>query len=206
MKLRNLFPKFVYRWYMVSQTYLYDCKKALRYNFAYGHDEENAKASLLMTIHIIEKGLTMPNARTNFGHERIKDLIRGVMAVNNFTPPPPYKQFSYKDCFEIEYAFETLNDYLVFHKKRNVEVDPSILRLINGIAKKFSYKYRDDGMMQYTFTRDTFFKDVKAPFESFARSRHTCRNYIDKEIPDAVFEDVAAIASCSPSSCNRTDL
>ena len=58
-------------------------------------------------------------------------------------------------------------------------------------------------MMQYTFTLDTFFKDANAPFERFARSRHTCRNYIDKEIPDAVFEDVALIASCSPSSCNR---
>lgn len=87
MDLKKLFPKFVHKLYMVTQTYLYDCSKALKYNFAYRHDEENIKAHLLMIIHTLEKGLTMPNARSNFGHERIKEMVSVMQQLSKFTPP-----------------------------------------------------------------------------------------------------------------------
>lgn len=112
-------------------------------------------------------------------------------------------QNSYKECFEIEYALETLNDYILFHKDRNVVIESSVLKLINETVDSFAYKIQYTNTRQYIFTREEFFKNVNSSFDKFATSRHTCRNYSDKEIPDEVFNRVAEISKNSPSSCNR---
>ena len=198
MNLKKYVPLFVYRAYMVIQTYCFDCRKTLKYSFCYRHEEENLKANLVMVIHTVEKGLTMPHARTNFGHERILDIIRLTNIISD-----RYPTVDGSHCFEVLYALETLDDYIAFHWERKVVITPDILKAIEDLAAKHSYTLQRTSFRQYRFTRETFFNGADADFCTFAKSRHTCRYYCDKEIPDEVFQKVAEIAQTAPSSCNR---
>lgn len=181
---------------MIWQTYKYDCLRNLKYGFAYQHKNENLKANLLMVIHTIEKGLTMPNAHTNFGKDRIYSLIFLVKQLTN-------NHSDNKNIFEVQYALSTLNDYILFHKMRNKEIEPTLLDCIQQLTQSLSYSLGQDKYAQYFFTNETFFKFAQSDFREFALSRHSVRNYIDEEIPDEILTKVIEIANTSPSSCNR---
>lgn len=196
MNYRNILPKFIHTLYMIWQTYKYDCLRNLKYGFAYQHKNENLKANLLMVIHTIEKGLTMPNAHTNFGKDRIYSLIFLVKQLTN-------NHSDNKNIFEVQYALSTLNDYILFHKMRNKEIEPTLLDCIQQLTQSLSYSLGQDKYAQYFFTNETFFKFAQSDFREFALSRHSVRNYIDEEIPDEILTKVIEIANTSPSSCNR---
>ena len=134
MDLKKIFPKFIHTFYMLHQTYKYDCRRTLKYGFAYRHEIDNLKANLLMVIHTIEKGLTMPNAHANFGHDRIQTLIQLTEQIIN-SPKE-------KDSFEIKYALETLNDYILFHQTKKIEIEMETLNHIKKLGNKLCYYFK----------------------------------------------------------------
>lgn len=196
MNIKKIFPKFVHTIYMIYQTYGYDLVRNLKYGFAYKHNNDNLKANLLLVIHTIEKGLTMPNAHTNFGKDKIDILIHIVQDIIK-------NKEEDKNCFEVKYALSTLNDYLSFHEKRKVQIIPSILECIIRLGKDLSFSFDTYAFKQYHFTNEEFFQFTKSNFKLFSQSRHSIRNYKEQEINDEIFHEVMKIANNAPSSCNR---
>lgn len=196
MNLKHFFPKWVHTIYMCYNTFGYDLKRILKYSFGYTNNVDGLKANLLMVLHSLEKGLTMPNGRCGFGKDKIfqiNDLICKIV---------PTQPISY----EIQYANELLEEYIEYHKKRKFqlpsEIEDAIVNAKNVINLPI-YTNSNDYNNQSIFSENSFFIKEKASITEWAFSRHSCRTYIDKQIPKDVFIRVSEVANQAPSSCNR---
>lgn len=147
---------------------------------------------LTMLYHVIEKGLTMPNARLGFGYQNINRII----GLCNEYISKGYDQ----SANEFRHTVKILNEYVDFHKTKGFELDSEIVSKISKLASDTGIFEKSN---QYYFTKEEFFSKVNAPFAEFCLSRHTVRHYIEKEIPLEVLKQCEYLAKHSPSACNR---
>lgn len=192
----NVFPKWVHTLYMIINTFGYDCKRVLKHCFGYEENLETLKANLILVIHTVEKGLTMPETRLGFGQDKItimSTLLDKIIPLES-------------DSFELIYAKSVLEEYLDFHEKRGfIFPEKTLTSLQSMIGKIGTEKSQTDSLLskQLHFSREEFFSPLHQDFKEFSFSRHSVRNYIQKPIDKDVFIRVAEIANQAPSSCNR---
>jgi len=147
---------------------------------------------LTMLYHVIEKGLTMPNARLGFGYQNIDRIIQLCKE---------YISLGYdQSALEFVHTIKILNEYVYFHKKKNFELDVDILKKITDLSTVTNITEKSN---QYSFRSETFFSKINAPFSEFCLSRHSVRHFIDKEIQESILDDCYFLAKNSPSACNR---
>ena len=82
----NLLPSKIY-WYNfdLSQSSFISCEKSMM-------------ASLMVTSHVLEKGITMPGRRNGFGYERVREIIEmNTSAIKKYTENHIEIQASLKD-------------------------------------------------------------------------------------------------------------
>lgn len=193
IQLRQLLPTWIHTIYMCANTFGYDARRALRYCFGYNNDVENQKANLLMILHTLEKGLTMPNGRCGFGYDKIRQISS---LVRQITPIESYS-------FELCYTRSILSEYETYHAVRQYQLPAEIEVLLSATKQLIGSSGKEMAdATQLHFTADEFFPQEKK-FSSFAISRHSCRNYSDRSIDKEIFIEVAKLANMAPSSCNR---
>ena len=170
----------------------YDKRRFLRYAGCFDVSaRESMLAKMIMTYHILEKGLTMPIRRLDFGHSMLIDLMRQI---DGFIEKWGNDQ-------QVLHAIGTIKSYLKLHKDSGFDFsgDPEYWDQIN----KFCMIHADvPESSQYMFSRDDFFNDVMNDFHAFAHSRHTVRYYKER-IPEGMIESAVALAMTAPSACNR---
>lgn len=198
-----LLPKLVKRKYLekkkikfeqkrIFSTIEQDKQRLLHYGFAYADAIENKLAHLRMVIHFIEKGLTMPHARSCFGIWKLKAIAEIVESIGK----------EYASCHEMQYALVLLNEYVSFHQKRNVKIPDDHMAYINRVKTIISTT-NSTCIHQRHYRVDDYFNISDGTFSMVAKSRHSARNYIDRPISQDIFIEVARIAATAPSACNR---
>lgn len=154
--------------------------------------KEAILARIAMAYHVVEKGLTMPKKRLDFGHEGLYDLMWRIDEYE--------KIFGYGEKM-VDYAAGVVKEYLAFHERSNFSINPEDAfwkRVMN-----FCKSHADiPCSKQVSTTRDAFFKDINASFPVFAASRHTCRHY-EGPLPLETIESAVKLAMTAPSACNR---
>lgn len=192
--IKVILPKKVEIWIVFYLSYRYDRIKYIRGSNTglKNKTEEQILGLLTYYYHVIEKGLTMPTPRLGFGKERIELIIDLCSKYLDADFPVCNPRFIH--------AIGVLNEYILFHKNRNFELSENLIKKINDISKKVSIY---ETTKQMDVTNEEFFKDVESSFLHFSRSRHTVRDYSDKEIPITILHECINIAQTSPSACNR---
>jgi nitroreductase len=150
------------------------------------------KGQIVILYHVIEKGLTMPETRMGFGTKVIKELSD----LCNFYIQ---KGYDINDQTFI-HSIEVLNEYLKFHEINNYSLDGDIINMIRNVSLLAGINSTSS---QYYFTNSEFFKDHKASFEKFSKSRHSSRNFSNSDIPMEIIYKCIELANNSPSDCNR---
>ena len=172
----------------------YDAKRFLRESGAYVADrKESLLAWLTMQSHVLEKGLTMPNRRLGFGRLVVLDLIRRV---NEYV-------LLYGDTDErLRNAVSVVREYFEVHQVAGFEMESeaSYWIQVKQFADKFKYILPS---RQLHFTVESFLSEIGASFPSFSASRHTVRNYADRELPIDRLRQAMKLAMRAPSACNR---
>jgi len=172
----------------------YQIKHQLRY---LGDSNDSNKQKhliyrMIVTYHIIEKGLTMPTIRPGFGQEVVTRLCNICQDYLNAA----------LDKHNVHYlhALKVLNEYIEYHVNikhdLSMEIRKQVIQLqaITGVT---------ESSRQDTHSREEYFlHDVNA-VERFLVDRRTIRNYLSTEISREALETCVKIAQCSPSSCNR---
>lgn len=123
--LKRLMPTFVHTAYMIWNTFGYDCQRVLKHCFNYSKSEAGLKSSLIMTIHTIEKGLTMPAFRCGFGADKLKQILHLVSALS------AYEQNSY----ELRYASAIVTEYEQTHQRLHYELPSDIKATLSSIKQ-----------------------------------------------------------------------
>lgn len=153
------------------------------------HNKESDLADLLITSHVLEKGITMPQRRLGFGYDRVRFLIKRC-----------------KDCIqlysenhiEIQSTITDLEQYLLIHGKEGFKLPEDIL---GGVQNLLKYKH-ENTIKCFNSTSDNYFKTTDN-FKDFAYSRHSCRWYSNKEIDHDTLKKAISLAQTAPSACNR---
>ena len=176
------------------KDYWYDIKRYTRYsNTHYALDSANKfKGRLTLFYHVIEKGLTMPETRLGFGTKVVNNLIE---LCNLYLKAG----HSVKDPVFV-HSIKVLNEYLRYHEKRKYTLEPQIVSRIKKLASKVNILNASN---QYEFTEKEFFQHHNASFDKFCISRHSARNFIEKEVPTDTIYHAIQLAMKSPSACNR---
>lgn len=194
-KIKNLLPKKLMYLY-----YLHTAKRASNYDLRRRvHDKvyndthiEKVKRDLALAYHIVEKGLTMPEARLGFGKEVVLSLMASIQKYQNLKLPI--------QDIEFVQSVSVLKEYLEFHCEKNFKLDDELNKKLVALADQFK---NIEGLPQIKTGRDDYFRDKNKAFDHFCRSRYSVRNYTNQEIPLPLLYDCIDLAQRSPSFCNR---
>lgn len=186
--LRRIAKRVLFSFQLFSEE-LYWFNRCIKYNNS-DHSKEADLSSLLVTSHVLEKGITMPNRRLGFGYERVRLVIEKCRScISKYGSEPN----------EIQSAITDLCDYLSIHEKESFQLPEDI---ITGIRELENYRANNKTSSWMLFTPDTFFKEYSS-FEDFTNSRHTCRYYSKEPVKLDKIIDCIRIAQTAPSACNR---
>lgn len=153
--------------------------------------EESSLAQIIMSYHVIEKGLTMPNRRFSFGHDAMRHLMtlidRYASAHSAIHP-------------QVVHAIGVVRAYDEMHRTGFDRTgDVAYWKAI----EVFLSRYPDiPAHTQRHMTREEFYAKQNSPFPEFSESRHTLRHYEGCVDPGTIRKAVR-LAQSAPSACNR---
>ena len=151
-----------------------------------------ALSKLILSYHVLEKGLTMPARRMGFG----KDAVRGTMArVEAYE-----RDFGGGDA-QSNHAAGVVRAYWELHSGwKGQSEDPAFWREVGD----FVARHADiSPAVQFHCRKTDFYADREAPFPLFAASRHSVRNYGSGHVEVARVRAAVKLAMTAPSACNR---
>jgi nitroreductase len=147
-------------------------------------------ARVTKAYHMIEKGLALPEPRPGFGRGYAKEPI-GLLLKE-----VPELESDDLSGVETKGARSSLAEYVAWHDKLGHRVDPKI---------------RDFASLDLPGTcggttlieRRVIHSAAMIDFETFARSRHSIRNFTGQAVEENTIRESVALALKSPRVCNR---
>lgn len=177
----------------IRSCFEYDKTRFIKYSSSVSCDtKEKLRARIIMTYHVVEKGLTMPNRRFVFGRSVLNNLVDRIER---------YVGLYGDDDKQVRHAIGVIRAYVAMNE--TCEKKPEDESFWNKLLH-FLEKYPNIRLStQPHVTKDEFYSRKNAPFSEFARARHTLRHYADKELPLDRVRSAVEIATSTPTACNR---
>lgn len=169
--------------------FAYDRRRFLKFSPHSRETKAGALAALIMSYHIIEKGLTMPDFRLGFGREKLLALIGNLhdFADKYGTDEPQFRA-----------AVAVVAEYGKTHADAGFALDEERSRAIAALLERVPVA----PSRQIEMTRERYWANLDAPFEAFSASRHSVRNFSGSVSVEQIRAAVA-LANGAPSACNR---
>lgn len=152
-----------------------------------GSSDEGIEELLIFHTHSIEKGLSHPRFRPNFGKNALTKLKANLEEFNQLGLD--------KDSFSYQNAISVLRSYKEKHQNMQIET-PNFDSLFGNInlasasmmagAKKFANSLNDG-----------------VDFKKVETSRYTQREFADGPLDEELYQEALSMAMKSPSVCNR---
>ena len=159
-------------------------------NILYQDTQSKHIGKIVLTYHIIEKGLTMPDMRPGFGKERMELLIDECLYY--------HKNYD-KDNTQFLHALSVIAEYKRVHSENKFNLDAELVRKIDRLLEHTNNIPITE---QIKTTKDAFFSTQNAPFDKFSESRHSVRHFEGK-VESAQINKAVELAQNAPSACNR---
>lgn len=154
--------------------------------------------TLLRLNHTIEKGMSLPEPRVNFGREKAMGIIAKL---ENYI-----EVYGKQDSAFLEYPLNTLHGYVEFSKSIGsdvAEVELSLKNLQtnyeNLTGKPFEVKTHGIEVLP----RQKIQAKAASSFEELLYSRHSVRSFEPEEVDRALIDKALELAQRTPSACNR---
>jgi len=176
------------RW-RLRKMFAYDRARFLRNSPRSRETKAGALAAIIMTYHVVEKGLTMPEMRLGFGRDVVLSLIS---ALNDFADKYGADEAQFRA------AVAVIAEYKKVHADVGFSLDDERSRAIDALLKRVPV----EPSHQIEMTREKYWSALDAPFEVFSASRHSVRNFAGT-VSIQQIRDAVELANNAPSACNR---
>lgn len=173
----------------ILSVHAHQIKRELSYSNSIVWDKTSRLSGLLVSSHVLEKGITMPECRLGFGKERVNSIIRQCKEC--------IKDYG-SDNLEIQAAIADLVQYRNLHIKENYKMPTEVVEEIDALEKELNLS--DENC--YNEKKDCYFK-IASDFKEFAWQRHAVRWYSGKKVSKEKLLDAIQLAQSAPSACNR---
>lgn len=150
-------------------------------------------AALRKTYHRLEKGLALPEPRPGFGEAMVTQLLREFA---------DYSRQTEKDLELIEAVRASVRQYVEFHEDFPDSLSESLRKEIHRIFGALGDDRKDLGGVSRVH-RNELLNAAKGDFQELLSSRHSIRNFDGTEVDRTLVEAAVALASNTPSACNR---
>lgn len=154
---------------------------------------EGMRAGIIMSYHIVEKGLTMPNRRYGFGVEEIRKLIRKITDFESH----------YGRDEQVDHATGVVREYFDLHANAGKMESVGDAEYWQEIQRFLGGHEGTPAASQIHVCRSEFYSHNESPFPKFAWSRHTVRHYSDKGLSVDKIKQAVDLARSTPTACNR---
>ena len=169
----------------------YDYNRMFMHNRTLGNSKNRLLGEIIQGYHSIEKGLTMPNRRLGFGQESLTRLVKNIKK---------YSDSDYSESNQVNHAISVVNEYINLHANEKYELETKTYELLKNISDKRSIQ---SSKSQISITAKEYFEFNKSSFDLFSKSRHSLRNFSDKEVDITTITKAIDLAKNAPSACNR---
>lgn len=190
------FLRFVLRGPALCRDYMYDFKRYVKWSSVISseYSREKTLAIITATYHNIEKGLSLPNPRPQFGKYVIANLIEMINYYHlNFGPDKA-----------LNVPISVLSKYCEFNNQagfKNPELETIIKKLLIN-NQLISDEAGVCGGVEIR-TAEQIKNVVSAVNEDFFHLRHSIRQFSSEPIAAHTIETAVRIAQKSPAVCNR---
>lgn len=165
----------------ITRILLDEYVKCIKYcGFPYDR-KDKTEWRILLLAHSLEKGLSIPNPRIEFGVEKANDLKKLLM------------QYDKKNSYTYNEGKCVLYAYIEFRKKNKLEIESFLLDNEKGDFSNGGIKLLSKN-------------DVKCNSEDFLKlcsRRHSVRSFSDKYVNILDVKKAINVALTCPSACNR---
>jgi len=142
-----------------------------------------------MYYHVLEKGLSHPRPRKKFGVITAQKLYNLIGIYNqNFDPSS-----------QVSIAIDVLKAYISsyeVHRHLDQRFIENVLNLRSAGSLPLSKAYELKSKKEY-------FNHYDKPYAEFVKSRHSCRDFTEKNISIKRIQAAVELARHTPSVCNR---
>ncbi len=197
--LKRLLPKKIYLFLRAQSMsfkaygdYFHDTRRFIEYSSSalWKYRQNNIEARILAHTHVIEKGLSLKKVRLEFGKEIIASLFDLMDMLD--------RRGCAQDNFYMSVAVCVLNEYVVFHKKKQkkvMHIEKELMRY-----KKY-FKKVPAGTV--SCERAALQKKAQSDYRNLAETRYSVRQFKKEPVDIKILEDIVHLANRAPSSCNR---
>lgn len=154
--------------------------------------EDKYLGTIALRSHVVEKGLTMPNRRYNFGAANLQELIQ--LCNDYITKGYNVQRTQFKT------ALSVIFEYKIIHNENNQIVPPTILSGIEALQNQFpNFTIANQLVLQKA---DVF---QSGDFRCIAENRHSIRDFCGA-VPMQDVLSAIKLSQTAPSACNRQPL
>ncbi|WP_040414642.1 nitroreductase family protein, partial [Cyclobacterium qasimii] len=175
--------------------YFYDYKRFCKYSPVISgyNNRDKLEAKIIERYHSIEKGLTMPDFRFNFGIPVLTSLTDNCIEYNE----------KYGESTQLKHALSVIFEYEKKHIDSKVPLNQDTIKVLNNLKNKIKNREEFPLGQKLVFKTD-YFSEVNSNFSAFSNSRKSLRNYLeDQEVDLNLITNAIEIAKNAPSACNR---
>lgn len=169
----------------IYKEYLSDASDYSKYYLEMAEKYGNMNYRVMLLIHSLEKGMCMPNSRP-FGQKKAVDLMNVL------------NSYSTHNVFEYKLGISTLHAWVAFFDEHEWKNDKTCEQIRAYLADKTS-----EFEAGYKMYPDPKVILAEGNFEKVLLSRHSVRDFQDREIEK---EDLEFALKCfveAPTACNR---
>ncbi len=172
-------------------NYWYDLRRFLKYSSTIKQPVKfkQLQSRIIASYHVVEKGLSMPERRLEFGKENIQYLISLIRQYDK-------SGFSKNDN-QYKSAISALKSYVQIHEEANINLN----WMDNYIDIIIKENIGSGGIKKITENEIKTF--AKGNFKDLAFSRNSIRNFSSKNVTLELINEAIQISQRTPSVCNR---
>lgn len=188
-KLKSL-KRVAYYALQAMKVYPYDAIHFYRHSLSAGLiNEDRFLGAITLRAHVVEKGITMPNRRYNFGEDNLRDLIK---LCNK------YIQEKYDtERTQFKAAIGVIFEYELIHLENNQSLPHNIASEIEALHRLFPHCIIN---RQLRLDKKIMFQ--RGDFKYIAENRHSIRNFCGEVSIQKVLDSIQ-LAQTAPTACNR---
>ena len=130
--IRKIFPSFLA--IGVMHSFLNYYRSFIKYSGIINNKSFSKLLGIIIgDYHVIEKGLTMPNTRFNFGREKLLELISNCeIFIEKYG----------NENLQLKHALGVVLEYKKFHESSNKKIDKELLFRINSLILQNPLKWK----------------------------------------------------------------
>ena len=170
--------------------YGHDARRFLRKTLSKNKNDVQTRLFSKMAAqeHVVEKGLTMPGMRPNFGEGNLRELVRNceTCIARGATDHASFRN-----------ALAVLKEYVRIHSEIGKPVPPDLLSGIRSLSERHPDV---EPARQPVVLKNVMF--AHGDFAQTARARHSVRNF-SGPVDATALRNALELAATAPSSCNR---